>query len=333
MSKVNNRRKRVALAGFGVVGGGVYERLQSRPDQFEIAAILSRDPERRVAAGGPAGLLTDDPSRLEDCDILVEAMGGLEVAGPIVLNALQSGADVVTANKTLVARRYDELEEAAKSGGGAFLYSAAVGGGVPMLESLEALPSGEEVLSLAAVLNGTTNFVLDEIAAGRSRREAIRRAQEAGFAEADPAADIDGLDAAEKLSILARTAFGSAIDPDAIPRKPLNSIDEATIVAANAAGAPIRQIASIRLAGRGIDCDIRLRPAAAGSALARPRREENCLVAELKSGRRLVLLGKGAGRDPTARSVLSDIVRLISAGRGARPRPKTAPALNGMSTV
>lgn len=332
MSGVKPARRRVALAGFGVVGAGVYDRLSRAHERYEIAAILCRDPVRRAAEGGPRALLTDDPARLADCDLLVEAMGGLGSAEHVVLCALRSGADVVTANKTLVSRRYDALAAAGRLGGARLLYSAAVGGGVPMLETLAGLPADDPVESVAAVLNGTTNFVLDLVAEGASRAEATREAQRAGFAEADPSADIDGVDAAEKLALIARAAFGAAIEPDDIPRTPLSSIREADVVAAHAAGRPIKQIASARLSPKGLACAVRLERTQMGDDLARPRREENCLVALLRSGRRIVLFGKGAGRDPTADSVLCDLRALTAAtcrGDSADPRP----GINGFSTV
>lgn len=332
MSKINAARKRIALAGFGVVGAGVYDRLAREHQSYEIAAILCRDPARRAAAGGPASLLTNDPLRLEGCDLLIEVMGGLEDAGALILNALRSGCDVVTANKSLVSRRYEALEDAARAGGGRLLFSAAAGGGVPMLETLASLPSHDPVQSVAAVLNGTTNFVLDRISEGASRAESIREAQRAGFAEADPSADIDGIDAAEKLSLIARVAFGAAIAPDDIPRTPLSAIREADIAEARAANRPVKQIASARRGANGLVCSVTLQETAADHDLARPRREENCLVAELRSGRRVVLFGKGAGRDPTADSVISDVRALSAAAAGAKC-VKSGRDVNGISTL
>jgi homoserine dehydrogenase len=305
---------RVALAGYGVVGAGVYARLARAPRRFEVAAVLCRDPARRAAEGGPARLLTDDAARLVGCDLLIEAVGGIDLAETIVLRALRAGADVVTANKSLMSRRYEAVAAASGAGGGRIRYSAAVGGGVPMLEALARIGTDDPVERVAAVLNGTTNFVLDRIAEGAGLADAIHEARIAGFAEADPTHDIDGVDAAEKLALIARAAFGISVSPDEIPRTPLSSVAPGAIAGARAAGREIKQIAAARHESNRVIFDVSFRECAAADALARPRREENCLVIERRSGRRLVMQGKGAGRDPTADAILADVRFFVNAG-------------------
>lgn len=298
---------RVALLGFGTVGQGVYDLLLADQARFQIVGVACRDPERHIARGAPAALLTRDAASLPPYDILVEAIGGVSPAREFVLDALSRGASVVSANKTLVARRFDELHSAAAKASAELRYSAAVGGGVPMLEAVEAATRDGAVSRIDAVLNGTTNFVLDRIGAGLSLADAIRLAQEAGFAEADPSADIDGVDAAEKISLLARRAFGVGVDPEAAPRDCLASVSPAEIAAAQAAGTPYKQIASAWRTAGGVALEVRLRRAAAESPLAKPVREENCLVIEREFGAPVVLHGKGAGREPTAGSVFGDL--------------------------
>lgn len=297
---------RVALFGFGVVGEGVYQRLVRDP-RFAVVGVACRDPERHVRRGAPAALFTRDPRAFADYDVLVEAVGGVAPAREVVLAALARGADVVTANKTLVARRFEELHEASAKARRRLLYSAAVGGGVPMLETVDAAAREGAISRIEAVVNGTTNFVLDRIGAGLSRDEAVRLAQEAGFAEADPSADIDGLDAAEKISLLARRAFGVGVDPDSVERDALGSVSEAEIVAAASSGAPYKQVAAAYRKAAGVALAVRLVRAPATSPLARPRREENVLVIEREFGQPIILHGKGAGRDPTADSVVADL--------------------------
>lgn len=305
------KRKRVALAGFGVVGGGVYERLRREPDRYEVAGIICRDPSRLAEAGAPAGLFAPNVEALSAFDILVEAIGGLDPAGGIVVAALARGADVVTANKTLISRRFAAIEKAAAEAGAEVLYSAAVGGGVPMLETVGDVARRSGVVGLEAVINGTTNFVLDRLGAGASLAAAIAEAQQAGFAEADPSADIDGVDAAEKLSLLARRAFGANVDPARIAADRLASVAPRAIVDAARAGTPYKQVASARFVADRLQLSVRLRRVDAGDPLASARREENCLVIAAADGRTRVLHGKGAGRDPTAGSVLGDIERLF----------------------
>lgn len=307
-----NARKRVALAGFGTVGRGVYERLIAAPERFEVVGVLCRNPGRHAEAGGPADLLTDEFQALAPFDLFVEAIGGISPAKEYLLSALARGADVVTANKTLVSRRFDLLSKAAAETKTRLLYSAAVGGGVPMLETVEARASDGKIERIEAVLNGTTNFVLDRIGAGLDTAEAIRLAQEAGFAEADPTADIDGIDAAEKLSLMARRAFGAAIDPDAIQRDRLASVLASDIAKAAAEGRPYKQVASATKTPDGAFAEVRLLQVPASEPLAQPKLEENCLVISEEGGARTVLHGKGAGQGPTADSVLADINRLVA---------------------
>lgn len=306
-------RKRVVLAGFGVVGGGVYARLRARPETYDVVGIVCRNPARHAGNGTPAGLFVTDPQSLPPYDILVEAIGGLAPAGDIVLGALARGADVVTANKTLMSRRFADIEATADASGSRVLYSAAVGGGAPMLETVDEVAARSEIVRLDAVLNGTTNFVLERLGEGASLETAIREAQDKGFAEADPSADIDGIDAAEKLALLARRAFGADIDPASIRTDPLAALAPETIAAAARAGAPYKQTASARKTARGLRLAVRLKRVEAGDPLARPQREENCLVITCINGETTTVHGKGAGRDPTADSAFGDIERLAHA--------------------
>ncbi len=307
--------KRVALAGFGVVGQGVYARLAAEPDRFEVVGVLCRNPARHAAAFAPP--LTNRFDALARFDILVEAVGGISPAEDFVRAALDRGADVVSANKTLLARRYDALHHAAARLGSRLLYSAAVGGGVPMLEAVEAAAARGPIARIDAVVNGTTNFVLDRIGAGFGLDDAVKLAQEAGYAEADPSADIDGVDAAEKISLLARHAFGAAIDPDAVAADRLATIATSEIAEAQRRGAPFKQIASVWCTAGDIGVAVRLVQVSSDNPLAKPKLEENCLVITPGTGVPIILHGKGAGREPTADSVMSDILRLV-------PAPATA---------
>ncbi|MEX0645639.1 MAG: homoserine dehydrogenase [Parvularculaceae bacterium] len=302
--------KRVALAGFGVVGQGVYARLAAASERFDVVGAFCRNPARHQANGLPPRLLTDRFDALAPFDILVEAIGGVSPAEDIALAALRRGADVVSANKTLLSRRFETLHAAAAQSGARLLYSAAVGGGVPMLEAVDEAAARGRLDRIDAVVNGTTNFVLDRIGAGFDLDDAVRLAQEAGYAEADPSADIDGVDAAEKISLLARRAFGAAIDPDDVASDRLASIPISAIAGAQRRGAPFKQIASAWHERDGVRCAVRLAQVSGDNPLAKPRLEENCLVITPESGERVILHGKGAGREPTADSVLADLLRL-----------------------
>lgn len=306
------KRVRVALAGFGTVGEGVYQRLAAQPQRYEVAGILCRSPAAHARKIDTPSLLTDDPDALGDYDILAEAIGGVSTAGDLVIAALRDGKNVATANKTLVARRYAEIAAAANGERERFRYSAAVGGGVPMLETVDDIAAKGDIARIDAVLNGTANFILERLAEGGAFDAAVSAAQSAGFAEADPSADIDGVDAAEKLALLARRAFGVDLDPDNIEADSLADIAPAKIKAASAKGSPYKQVALLEQTCASFRAEVALRPVDGDSPLARPRREENVIVVTPADGQPVVVFGKGAGRDPTADSVFSDIERLAA---------------------
>ena len=280
----------VALLGIGTVGGGVYDLLCADP-RFRVSGIARRgdDPVALAASGA---------------DVVVELMGGLEPATSAIRAALEQGSHVVTANKAVVARDGARLEALARSRGVQLRYSAAVGGGVPVLRRIGELA---DVTRVDAVLNGTTNFVLDRLAEGVSWEAAVAQAQRAGFAEADPALDLDGTDAAQKIVIVARAAWGRL--PDLVEREGITASTRGRLVAS-----------AWRSGGR-VVARVRPRQLPPSHPLAQARNEENVVI--IRHGRhpgsRMVLWGKGAGRLPTARAVLADILAVASNRPGRCP--------------
>jgi homoserine dehydrogenase len=203
------RRMRAIMLGCGVVGGGVIERL---PDGIELLGILTRTPRPEGVSGFPVFTDADAIFALRP-ELVIEALPGGVVAEALVERAVKEGCHVVTANKDVAARRPD-LVEATRAAGCVFACSSAVGGGAPVLETVARLrESGVKVGRVRGVLNGTSNFVLDRLASGRSLAASVKEAQDAGFAEADPSADLDGLDAANKLALIARDAWGRRSGP------------------------------------------------------------------------------------------------------------------------
>jgi len=214
---VGRRPLRVTLLGLGAVGRGVYEHLLGQEERFEIVAIAVRRRARHEASGVPGRLLLSLDEALEvPSDIVVEAIGGIREAGDALTRALRAGRHVVTANKAVIAAHGPALAAIPCREGARLSFSAAVGGVVPVIETLRGLRG--RVAKIKGVLNGTSNFVLDRLAEGVSPDQAVAEARALGYAEADPTDDLSGLDAARKLTLLAREAFGETLEAEEIPR-------------------------------------------------------------------------------------------------------------------
>jgi homoserine dehydrogenase len=224
---------------------------------------------------------------------------------------LGHGVHVVSANKTLIAEAGPELSALAARNGASLLYSAAVGGSVPMLEALGNPSSRGGIVAIAGVLNGTCNFVLDKCAEGLSFDEAVRAAQQCGFAEADPSEDLSGRDAARKLTILARHAFGR--DVTSIEIEPLSNTNLNAGRAALGAHQALRLVGRVRSAGDRLLGQIRLEPVAGNDAFAQTRAEWNRLLVTYANGEEIAVSGRGAGRWPTTEAVMADLLDLSEA--------------------
>jgi homoserine dehydrogenase len=300
---------RVALLGCGAVGAGVLAFLQERPDLFELNPVLVRSPAKHAE---PARFTTDPAAALAgNPDLVIELIGGADYAADLLCSALRRGAHVVTANKAAVAKHYDSLHACARAGGASLAYSGAVGGGTPVLETVARLRAGVGVARIEGVMNGTANFLLGRLEEGWAFDEAVARAQELGFAEADPSADVDGHDAADKLSLLVRESFGVALPPFAIARDSLRSVSAADVQAAAARGEVLKQVGRCRVRPDGrVEAEVRIESLPAAHPLAGARNEENRFVVTDALGQVHEVYGKGAGRWPTAASVFADVMDL-----------------------
>jgi homoserine dehydrogenase len=296
-------RLRVALLGCGAVGAGVLAHLRQWPDLFELNPVLVRNPANR--AGG-ARFTESAEEALAGADLVVETMGGADLAADLLRPVLRAGVHVVSANKAAVAKHYDALHACADAGGAMLAYSAAVGGGVPILETLARL---DGVVEVEGVMNGTVNYLLGRLAEGWSFDNALAKAQELGFAEADPSADVDSHDAADKLSILVRKALRVPLPPSHIARESLRDVGEEAVTAALARGEMLKQVGRCRLLpGGGVEAEVRFVSLPAQHPLARAVNEENSFRVRTADGAVHSLCGKGAGRWPTAASVFSDVM-------------------------
>ena len=307
------RPLRAVLLGCGTVGGGVLDGLRrALAGDVTVEAILVSRHRKGRAPGRffveAESVFATGPRLVIDC------LPDGELAERLLDQALLSGADIVSANKAVIARRPDFAVRAHERGQ-ILRYAAAVGGELPVLETVSRIRGeGRAVLSVAGVVNGTSNFVLDRLAEGASLDTAIRAAQALGFAEADPSADLEGRDAAAKLTLISRAAFGA--DPD---RVALQAIDEDTperVREAASCGYRLRQVATLRATDSGIEASVSLTPRAPGDPLGDVRDEENAVRISCEGGDTILLTGRGAGREATASSVLSDIEAVIEARCG-----------------
>jgi len=298
-------RLKVALLGCGAVGAGVLELLQSHPNLFEVGPVLVRNPDRHVENA----LFTDsvEESVAGDPDIVIELVGGVDLAPKAMHHALQQGAQVVTANKAAIAKHWDSLHASALRHGGGLRFSGAVGGGAPVLEALRRLQG--RVVSIEGVMNGTCNFLLSRLSEGWSFEHALSKAQQLGFAEADPTADVDGHDAADKLSILVREAFDIALPPNWIEKHSLRDLSPHDAVQALERGEILKQVGSCRVQPDGsVDAEVRIVSLPQSHLLAQTRNEENRFLVTDVDGKVHDVFGKGAGRWPTATAVFADLM-------------------------
>lgn len=325
------RPLRIAMLGHGSVGAGVCGHLLAHPGRFQLNPVLVRDAAHH-AANSAAGLqFTEDLAEALDHqpDILVETIGGTGMARSLSQSALRDGMHLVTANKAVIALDFDRLHELAADSRRHLRYSAAVGGGAPILETLDRVSQRGAILSVEGVMNGTCNFILGKLGEGALLAEAIAEAQALGFAEADPRGDIDGDDAADKLSIIIRHAFGIRLDPADIAKESLSDLSAERLQAAVEQNLVIKQVGHCSAGADGrILARIELRALAPAHPLAKLRNEENGFFVQLPH-ESLYVQGKGAGRWPTAEAVFADIVdiqRLLdnSLAVPAASRPRRA---------
>jgi homoserine dehydrogenase len=311
----------VLLLGLGTVGFGVYRRLRAMPQHFRIIGALCRDREKHEAAGVPPEQLYSPDTRLSLLapDIVVDALPGDGPSHALLRHYLDSRVHVVTANKQLIATSGRQLHRLAANNGVELHYSATVGGSTPMIEAVQRNVATGDVVSIAGVLNGTCNFILDRCASGLALDDAIREAQSRGFAEPDPALDLDGSDVLRKLRILARYAFRQELDGADVAPLSASTLEQARKRCRT--DQTLRYVARAwRDKGelRGV---VRLSALGRDDPLAAVRDEWNALQITRADGTTAVVTGRGAGRWPTTEAIVADLLRIrfgqIDAAMGA----------------
>ena len=328
----SSSRVNVAIVGFGTVGSSVARILTEHPVAgLSLTHICNRNVERKRVNWLPDSVRwTDEISDVlsSDVHIVVELVGGLEPAGTWIRRALQAGKSVVTANKQLIARHAAEFVSLAHENGQHIAFGASVAGGVPVISGLQEGLAGDELVELTGILNGTCNYILTRIeSAGISFADALTEAQKLGFAEADPTEDIDGLDARAKLTILARTGLRVAANHESIPARTISTIEPIDFEYAKLLGCTIRQLSRAKKTAQALFASVEPALVHSSSPLAAVEGARNLVMSTGKYGGETVFAGHGAGGNPTAVAVVSDLIAI------ARSRQVNGAALDEGSIV
>ena len=318
---------KIGLLGLGTVGAGTAEILLS-PDgrhpllqELEIYRVGVRDISRTRSLQLPENVLTTDLEAIAtdpDVDIVVELIGGLEPARSLILQAIASGKHVVTANKAVIARYGNEIFDAANKKGVYVMLEAAVGGGIPVIQTLKQSLGANRIQTVIGIVNGTTNYILTRMQTeGADFGEVLADAQQLGYAEADPTADVDGLDAADKIAILASLAFGGRIKLADVHCEGIRQVSAADIDYADKLGFVIKLLAIAQDIKSTPDTEmlsIRVHPSFVPKShpLASVNGVYNAVLVEGEPIGQLMLYGRGAGAGPTASAVVSDIMNIAA---------------------
>ena len=295
---------KLALLGFGVVGKGVYDEVQKRSD-MEVSKVLVRRHIEEIAPIATADIaeIVNDPA----IDIVAEVMGGLHPAYEYICAALNAGKHVVTANKAVISAYYGELTELARKNGVALRCTAAVGGGIPWLVNLERCCRLDTVTEVGGIMNGTTNYIMDAMhAAPVAFDEILKKAQELGYAEADPSADIDGDDIRRKLTISANIAFGAQLKEEDIPMFGIRTVTDGDIAAFQSRGYVCKLIATAKRTEQGVAAWLEPTLVDAHALEAAVPQNYNLISFQSEYLGRQSYFGQGAGRYPTASNVVQD---------------------------
>jgi len=318
---------KIGIIGFGTVGKGVYKILNGEKDthpilkEIEIIGIVVKNLLKEREIYLDKSLLSDEPNILiadPTIDVIVEVMGGIDLAKEVILKSLEAGKSVVTANKAVMARYGEEIHKVADKNGVYILFEAAVCGGIPIIEPLKRSLKSNQIIKMAGIINGTTNFILSKMSIEKSGyKESLNLAQELGYAEIDPSADVEGQDAADKISILTELAFGGKIDRDKIDTEGINKIDLKDIEYANKLGFEIKLLAvsernELNNYEDSLPLNIWVGPTLIpkGHPLAAIEGVNNAILIKGEPIGEIMLYGPGAGSGPTASSVVSDLLNL-----------------------
>lgn len=312
----------VGLLGMGTVGSGTYKILEMNAERIsksagvniKITKVLDQNFDRAYQMGLKDDSLTQYPDEIlrnPDIDIVVEAIGGIEPATTFMLDAMNNGKHVVTPNKAAVAAGYDKLIETSKKNNVEFFFEAAVGGAIPVLNSITTVLQGNEFLEILGILNGTTNYILTQMGdLGLDYADVLKTAQAKGFAEADPTADVEGHDVANKLSILMALAFDEYVKPSDIPTVGITEIEKDDFKLAARHDCKIKLIARAEKKNGKLKYSVKPEFIPVTHPLAGVNDEFNAIFLTGNAAGELMFYGKGAGSVPTGSAVVGDIMQI-----------------------
>ena len=308
---------KIGMIGLGTVGSGVLKTLSSFNDIEVIQIAVKNISKKRNIKGLDESILTDNPYDVvnsPDIQIIVEVIGGIQPAFDLITTAVKKGKHVVTANKELLAKKGEELFNIAEENNKVILYEAAIAGGIPIIMPIKTILAGNKINKIAAILNGTTNYILTKMdVEGASYESVLKEAQELGYAEADPTGDVEGFDSAYKVATLSTIAFNKRTNIKNIYREGISKIQAEDMKYANEFGYKIKLIALAQLDEKG-NADVRVHPMLINKShnLAHIDYVTNAVLIEGYPIGETMLSGPGAGEFPTASSVVGDILAIAS---------------------
>ncbi len=318
----------IGLLGLGTVGQGVANIISQPKDrhplvgELELVSVAVRNLKKKRDISIPDSILTTDPTEIinnPNIQIVVEVMGGIEPAKSLIIQAIRAGKSVVTANKAVIARHGEEISNEAKAAGVYVLIEAAVGGGIPIIEPLKQSLGGNQITKVSGIINGTTNYILSRMdKEGVNYAEVLKEAQVLGYAESDPAADVEGSDAADKIAILSGLAFGGAINRANIPTTGINLLEDIDVNYARKLGYGIKLLAisekgetqSSREDSQPLSVWVEPTLVPEDNPLAGVNGVNNAILVEGNPIGQVMFFGPGAGSGPTASAVVADILNI-----------------------
>ena len=305
---------RIGIIGLGTVGSGVYKTLQEM-DDIEIVKIAVKNLNKPRSVEVPTSMITDNPYDLVNdpsIDVVVELIGGVNPAWDFISTAIKNGKHIVTANKELLAKKGEELFNLAEEHNRVVLYEAAIAGGIPIIMPIKTILAGNKIRKIHAILNGTTNYILTKMDADRaSYEDVLKEAQQLGYAETDPTGDVEGFDAAYKITTLATIAFKKRTKIENVYREGITKVRREDMAKANEFGYKIKLIATATI-DENDNADVRVHPmlVSKDSMLAHIDYVKNAIAISGHPIGDIVLSGPGAGEFPTASSVVGDILSI-----------------------